>query len=120
MCFGINSNCLKNTSYIGTYDKTTIDISFGNLTDSIYGDKVPVFMFGANNFNALVLLILVSLSNAESGSRLIHGIRLYKIVDELGDPITTSVSDTKTYFTITGLSAWGYFCFIAPPGIYIR
>ena len=116
----LNSNCLKNTLYIGTYDQTFINIGFRNLNDSIYADKVPVFMFGANNFNALVLLILVSLSNTESGSRLINGIRLYKIVDELGDPITTSVSDTKTYFTVTGLSAWGYFCFIAPPGIYIR
>lgn len=116
----LNSNCLKNTSYIGTYDKTKVDIGFENLENSIYGDKIPIFMFGTNNSKALILLILVSFANTESGSRIITSIRIYNIADELGDPITTTINGAKTYFTITGLSAWGYFSFIAPPGIYIR
>ena len=115
----LNSN-LKNTLYIGTYDQTFINIDFRNLNDSIYSDKIPVFMFGTNNSTALILLILVSFANTESGSRIITSVKICNVANENGSTITVTISDLKTYFTINGLGNWGYFCFIAPPGIYIR
>ena len=115
----LNSN-LKNTLYIGTYDQTFINIDFRNLNDSIYSDKVPVFMFGTNNSTALILLILVSFANTESGSRIITSVKICNVANENGSTITVTISDLKTYFTINGLGNWGYFYFIAPPGIYIR
>ena len=121
-CFSfsqLNSN-LKNTLYIGTYDQTFINIDFRNLNDSIYSDKVPVFMFGTNNSTALILLILVSFANTESGSRIITSVKICNVANENGSTITVTISDLKTYFTINGLGNWGYFYFIAPPGIYIR